>query len=263
MKALLALVLLFCTTAFAADESITVTVVGKLRTGIVAIGGETTGTTITSKGVTWELDLGNKGEFREAAEKFNGQTVIVQGSLERRAGVEIKERWIVKVSGLQAAGDAGVGSVGSNMQPAFSATARRTDTRIRFELGDERTIVDVTSAFGIDRATIRRESSEWPKKILVRLHLRGLESFQAGGEQVTVEWAVSSTGEHEPSAALISGKRVAAITPESPYYTAIVIVGNEPKIPLEDGFFEIPLPAKLFAGNPQEITLSWIDFYRN
>jgi uncharacterized membrane protein len=33
------------------QESITVTVVGTLRTGIVAIGGETTGTTITAKGI--------------------------------------------------------------------------------------------------------------------------------------------------------------------------------------------------------------------
>ena len=85
------------------EDSVSVTVVGTLRTGIFAIGGETTGTTITAKGLTWELDFGKNAAFRKAAEKFNGKKVIVRGSLERRRGVEIKERWIVTVTGLRMA----------------------------------------------------------------------------------------------------------------------------------------------------------------
>jgi hypothetical protein len=95
--------LLSAVTFAAAEDSINVMVVGTLRTGIVAIGGETTGTTITAKGVTWELDLGKNAEFRKSAEKLNGKKVVMEGSLERRRGVEIKERWIVTVTGLQAA----------------------------------------------------------------------------------------------------------------------------------------------------------------
>jgi hypothetical protein len=87
-----------------ADESITVTVIGTLRTGIVAIGGETTGTTITANGITWELDFGKNAELRKAAEMLDGKKVVVEGSLERRAGVEIPQRWIVTVSSLKAAG---------------------------------------------------------------------------------------------------------------------------------------------------------------
>ena len=49
----------------AAEDSITVTVVGTLRTGIVAIGGETTGTTITANGVTWELDFGKNAVIED------------------------------------------------------------------------------------------------------------------------------------------------------------------------------------------------------
>lgn len=90
-----------------ADESISVTVVGTLRTGIVAIGGETTGTTITAKSVTWELDFGKNAELRKAAEKHDGKKVTVRGSLERRAGVEIKEQWIVMVTDLQVVADDG------------------------------------------------------------------------------------------------------------------------------------------------------------
>lgn len=86
-----------------AEESITVTVVGTLRTGIFAIGGETTGTTITAKGITWELDFGDQAKFRRMAESLNEKQVVVRGSLERRSGVEIKQRWIVHVSDLEAA----------------------------------------------------------------------------------------------------------------------------------------------------------------
>lgn len=82
-------------------ESITVSIVGKLQTGIFAIGGETTGTTITAKGITWELDFNNHADLREASEGLNGKMVRVKGSLERRTGVEISERWIVHVTELE------------------------------------------------------------------------------------------------------------------------------------------------------------------
>jgi len=62
-----------------------------------------TGTTITAKGVTWELDLGRNDDLRKKAEKLNGKLAIIRGELTRRGGVEIKERWIVKVSSLEAA----------------------------------------------------------------------------------------------------------------------------------------------------------------
>ena len=84
-----------------AEESITVTVVGTLKTGIAAIGGETTGTTITAREITWELNFAKNEELRKAADKWNGMQVTVMGSLERRAGVEVKQRWIVTVSSLK------------------------------------------------------------------------------------------------------------------------------------------------------------------
>jgi hypothetical protein len=87
------------------EASVNVTVVGILRTGMVVIGGETTGTTVTAKGTTWELDLGKNNEFAEAVKMLDGKKVVVRGRLERRPGVEVKERRIVIVSGLQAAGE--------------------------------------------------------------------------------------------------------------------------------------------------------------
>lgn len=72
---------------------------GKLRHGIASIGGETTGTTITFQGVTWELKL-RDDESRKLAEKFNKKPVVVVGKLSHIRGVEIPSRWIVVVEKL-------------------------------------------------------------------------------------------------------------------------------------------------------------------
>ena len=85
-----------------AQDSVRVTVVGTIQTGIAAIGGETTGTIIKSKNIIWELELGKNAANRKNATKLNGKKVIVQGTLARRRGVEIRERWIVTVTSLKA-----------------------------------------------------------------------------------------------------------------------------------------------------------------
>lgn len=90
--------------AVAADkEGKKVDLKGKLRTGIVAIGGETTGTIIETKDGTFELDFGKDKELRQKADKLNGDTVQVEGTLTVRKGVEVKERKIVAVSKLEEA----------------------------------------------------------------------------------------------------------------------------------------------------------------
>ena len=84
------------------DEYIKVEIKGIIQGGVVAVGGETTGTVITAKGITWELDLSKSESFRKSAEKLDGKTVLVNGSLELRKGVEIAKRWIVTVTSLKA-----------------------------------------------------------------------------------------------------------------------------------------------------------------
>jgi hypothetical protein len=74
---------------------------------------------------------------------------------------------------------------------------------------------------------------------------------------------VSSTGKNAKRVSLRKGRDEVALDDKSPYHTTVRIVGGNGKIPLKGGYFEVPLPAKLFEGNPEEITLRWIDFYRN
>jgi hypothetical protein len=87
----------------AKGDFIKVEIQGTLKTGIVAIGGETTGTTITSGGITWELDLKKTKDLQELAEKLNGKATHVAGTLALRKGIEVRQRMIVTVTSLKAA----------------------------------------------------------------------------------------------------------------------------------------------------------------
>ncbi|MDZ4684020.1 MAG: hypothetical protein SH850_02955 [Planctomycetaceae bacterium] len=81
----------------AVDKLIRVECHGQLRDGIVAVGGETTGTTLRFRGITWELQF-QDADGRAFAQAHHKQLVRVSGSLRRVAGVERPARWIVEVA---------------------------------------------------------------------------------------------------------------------------------------------------------------------
>lgn len=76
-------------------DSIQIEVVGLVKSGVVAIGGESTGITITSDGATFELDL---KRFRIA--NPDGKRARVSGQLALKKGVEVKRRWIIDVANI-------------------------------------------------------------------------------------------------------------------------------------------------------------------
>jgi hypothetical protein len=81
-----------------AGDRIEVVVRGTVKMGVMAIGAEATGVTITSNGVTWELELSPRQ--LDAARKLDGRKALVKGALEFREGVETGRRAIVKVRSI-------------------------------------------------------------------------------------------------------------------------------------------------------------------
>jgi hypothetical protein len=150
----------------------------------------------------------------------------------------------------------------ADVSTSFETTARRDDTRLRFVAEGNTTVIHVHSEFGIDRATIKRKSDQWPHSLVVRMHLKGLESLRVGNGRETINLRVSSTGSHDGFTSLSVGGGELAIARGSPHWTRVQVVAGEREIPLERGYFEIPLPTKFFDANPGQITLQWVDFYR-
>ena len=73
---------------------------GILIDGIIAIGGETTGTTIRFGKTTWELNLKNEKTLRRAAGILNGKPVVVSGLVRTQKGIEVATRTILTVESI-------------------------------------------------------------------------------------------------------------------------------------------------------------------
>jgi outer membrane protein OmpA-like peptidoglycan-associated protein len=70
---------------------------GRVSTGMMAIGGETTGIVLVTDGDQLELQPADQA-MRQRLQDLNGKTVTVRGTLQTTRGVEIRTRRIIKVS---------------------------------------------------------------------------------------------------------------------------------------------------------------------
>jgi hypothetical protein len=167
------------------------------------------------------------------------------------------------ISGIGLADDADAPSD----QPAkFKITTKRKDDNVEVKAEKDKTVFIVKSPFGISQAVIERQADTWPKTVVLRLHLKGLESFRASNGKVTVDAAVSIEEGKQKVRMWKDGKEDAPLDEKSPLWLDVRIVGGDGKpakeLPLKDGYFEVALPRAFFEGNPKSITLNWIDFYR-
>ena len=88
--------------AIAADEpAVRIEAAGRLRHGVVSIGGETTGTTLTVGAVVWEVQL--RPQDAAFADANNKRPVEITGTVRKVKGVESGPRWIIDVTDLAAA----------------------------------------------------------------------------------------------------------------------------------------------------------------
>jgi hypothetical protein len=79
---------------------------GKLRTGIVAVGGQTTGIIVETRNGSYELELGKDKELRARAEKLDKKEVEVHGTLIIKKALEgQKDRMIIIVKKLKEASE--------------------------------------------------------------------------------------------------------------------------------------------------------------
>ena len=83
------------------NEAKKVKLTGTIKTGIVAAGGETTGTIIETKEGNYELHVSK--ELRKEVDALNKKLAEVTGTLETKKGFAVKLRKIVTVETIKAA----------------------------------------------------------------------------------------------------------------------------------------------------------------
>jgi hypothetical protein len=154
-----------------------------------------------------------------------------------------------------------------NSTAPFKITTKRKDDRVEVRADGDRAVLSVKSPFGISKAEVERLQEKWPKAVVLRLHLTGLSTFRVSNGKEQVDASVSVQDGKPKARVWKDGNEDAPLDAKNPLWMDLRIVGGDGKppneLPLKDGYFELTLPAALFASNPKTITLSWIDFYRN
>ena len=165
---------------------------------------------------------------------------------------------VLAVTAMTAAGDD---------KPQFKIMTKRDTDKVEVKIEKDKTVFNVHSPFGISQAMIERTDEKWPDAVVLRLHLKGLESFRASNGKVTLGAAVSSNDDKQRVRLWKDGDEKSLLDSKSPFWMEIRVVGSDGKpavgIPLKDGYFEMQMPKAFFEVNPKSITLNWIDFYRN
>ena len=151
-------------------------------------------------------------------------------------------------------------------RPTFKITTKKRYDSVEVRADKDKTVFVVKSPSGISQAVLERQDVTWPKVVLLRLHLKGLENFRVSNGKVRLDAAVSAQ-EGKPKVRLWKdGKEDAPLDEKSPFWADIRIVGGDGKpateIPLKDGHFEVAVPRAFFDGMPKTITMGWIDFFR-
>jgi len=145
--------------------------------------------------------------------------------------------------------------------PSFKITTKKQDDTVEVRAAKDKTLIVVKSPSGISQAVIERLDETWPKIVVLRLHLKGLESFRVANGKVRLDAAVSIQEGKSIVRLWKDGKEDALLDEKSPFWIDIRIVGGDGKpareIPLKDGYFEVTVPRAFFEGNPKTITVGW------
>ena len=155
---------------------------------------------------------------------------------------------------------AAAAATAADKPPSLRVTTKRADDRADVTAETGKAVVSIRSPFGISQAVVARSGEAWPDAVVLRLHLKGLENFQATNGKVTLRASASAQDGKPLVRVWQDGKEDAPLDARSPYWIDVrALAGDATK----DGYFELALPRAFFADNPKAVTVNWIDFYRN
>lgn len=127
-------------------------------------------------------------------------------------------------------------------------------------------IMIIRGGRGIGRATIRPAAGNWPKEVILRVYLPGLELLTLSAGEVKMTASVSSQNGNSRMLHLWRNNQEGPlITKDSPYWMEILARNAEggliDGLPPKGGWFEMTVPGALHTGT-NELRLAWVDFYR-
>ena len=128
--------------------------------------------------------------------------------------------------------------------------------------------VDIRSQTGIGEATLIKDKGSWPKVLVVRLHIQGMERLQLITEDIEATLAINSTSPHRLRGQMkrngveLTQQRSDKIL-EKFDLSIVDADGQQPLvIPVKSGWIRFAVPPEFLHSASDSLTISWIDFYR-
>ena len=144
-------------------------------------------------------------------------------------------------------------STASNENAVYNAVPLKGDPHVTFNPTAGTLLIDITSPTGIGSTRIEKTAGQWPSKIVMRLHVKGLESFKFRYADVIVAVNVSTHGDQTVSETYQQGGQTGTLSAGNPYWIAVTR-GPE--------YFDLEAPARFYKSGETKFTIEWIDFYR-
>ena len=110
-------------------------------------------------------------------------------------------------------------------------------------------VFEVKSGFGIGGGKIQLAEGTWPKKVLARLHLTGLEGFSVSNGKRTMTRSDLDVRMLDLKGNPLKGR-----------YLLKSLGPNKSK--RIEGYYEATIPQSLLTPQTKELQISWVDFYR-
>ena len=144
---------------------------------------------------------------------------------------------------------------------AFEIKCKKPDDRVAITTEGDSTVFAVTSPSGIDGATIERKGDVWPKVVVLRLNLKGLESLRISNGTTELSASVNRrTGGvrllADGKALAEKGSGTAAIDPLWTSIQSFDAAGDT------GHYFGMTLPKAMLDEKAKTLTIRWIDYYR-
>jgi hypothetical protein len=147
-------------------------------------------------------------------------------------------------------------SSASNERATYKAVPLKGDPAITFNTADatgDTLLIDITSPTGIGSAAIEKTAGQWPLKVVMRLHVKGLESFKFRYADILVDVAVSSHGDQTVNETYQQAGQTRTTSSGDPYWIAVTP---------GEGYFDLEAPSDFLKSGEDKFTIEWIDFYR-
>ena len=125
--------------------------------------------------------------------------------------------------------------------------------------------IEIEDQRGIGGITLFTDADH-SSSLTIRLHLNALEQLHIRSDAFEIEARGSQGSSVAPAATWSDGSESRPLTSEDPYAPVITAHTQDgtpaTTVPLDEGYFDVTLPAALMERASGTLTISWIDFYR-